>query len=882
MPFYTYQEPAMDQKDEFSKWMKSIEVALSEEVNVSETISVQSECGCGEWNCPVCFPDDSGDLSALGGQQIPAVIILQPHTGGSHISDLDQTNQSALPDQDGIGMAGTHPVGDDTFDHDEDDEVDMAMMDNQDYAFDEEVEEMPQDRTPRSGKGVKLGHITQQFIKADSTGEDSPLTHDTKLAEDNELDAFGNDDQVSYNDAAPIAQQNYHDELSQIDPNEALELIGKIMSMQQMGLSNSNRQYTEDQLAQLPAVKLKQVAQEVTGTIQMDSEVDEAVDDSKPTKNKQKSHLDDLDDILNQPEAQPIANYDNSDDGEFNDTINGPATPSMPRASAADTRARTAAINPSQNMRDMMNRISPDAGGDEPEFYDEPIEQDALVARTAQDVPAVISSAMRTTGMQVPEWHTVNNLPGYQQQHVRGMGRKIFGMFTRTPLEQIQTIANVENQGPNTNAELNAVGNWLMQNAEDLGEVKVSHGLKIPGYNPKVKEYRMNGVRFQVVVDQGGKYIYAYPDADAIMNTAQPVINTQNNQPRLREGKEMTIKLTISEAIKFDDIIREGLKLIKEEELEESSLSRLIGKQAGGQKLVQWLHRKHKLGNEADLQPQPFSERMMWKEFKRNPDNFVIVSAAGGVAGIKPYEKMIRDRIAAAQKKGKDYDPGGDATLQYQVIAFTDDGQQIDPALLQPARQPGEEREVDPTVMKARMGKISGKDTQNPDNVFNLLSQQFGALRTVYLAGGAIERDKIGKRAELNKPAEDLPEAEALSKLFSKVRPVLKQLANEALSPLMRARANAAANDNDDQVEKLTARIKKIKEFLVQIDTTKDVNIVSSSFGPALRTALATAAEAPTYSPEYEQYLSAAARGSAAALKPVLDALRDEFFAKLR
>ena len=902
----------MDQKDEFSKWMKSIEEALNGEAKVDEEILEQGSCGCGAWNCPDCFPDEQGDLGGLEGQQIPAIIVIQPQDGGMEQPGAQQMPPQGMPEQppeaqpQGVGMAGTHPVDGDTFGHDEDDEIDVTMMGDEAFGEDGGEYGAPEtvDTTPRSGKGVKLGHITRKFVKADPAGEESPLSNGGELEEDG-MDDFGDDDQVSYDDAAPIAKQNYHDEMSQIASYEAMEIIGKIKYMQDLGLSKSNRAYTEDQLAQLPAVKLKQVQQEVMGGMSDAGgagEMEEATDapKPKPTKVKQKSPFDDMDDVLGVGQDQPIANYNNPDDGEYNDTMDRPgaATPSMPRASAADTRARTSRITPSDTMRDYMSRIAPDAGGDEPEL--EPQQQDnALVARTARDVPQVISNAMQAAGTQVPEWHTVNNLPGYSQQNVRGMGRQIFGMFTRTPLEQIQTIANVNGQGPNTDAEMRAVASFLQQNADDLGEVELSHGRAIPGYAPDVKEYSLNGVRFHVVRDPMGQYIYAYPDADATTNQNNARLGGQGGagpargrlpgaMPRLREGSDMGFKLTITEAIKLDDIIREGLDQLSEQELAESSLSKLIGKQQGGQKLVQWLHRKHKLGNEADLQPQPFNERMMWKEFKRNPDNFIVVSASGGVAGIKPYEKMIRDRMATAAKKGENYDPGGDPTLQYQVIAFTDDGQQVDPSLLQPARKPGEEREVDPTVMKARMGKISGKDNQNPDNVFNLLSDQIGTLRTVYLAGGAVERDKMKKRDELGagpnrqKAAQSMPEAESLSKLFAMVRPVLKKLAAEALSPLMRARVNAVNNDNDEQVEKLSARIKKIKEFIMTIDTSKDVNIMSTPFGPTIRTAIATASGAPSYTQEFKDYLSQAASGSRAALKPVLDALRDEFFDKLR
>lgn len=878
----------MDQKDEFSKWMKSIEEALSGEAKVDEEILEQGSCGCGAWNCPKCFPDESNDLAGIEGQQIPAIIVIQPQDGGTEIdqSCSDEMTQQQMPGEQpqGIGMAGTHPVDGDTYDHDEEDEIDVTMMGDQEFAFGEEDSglDLEQRDAPRSGRGVKLGSIVQKFVKTNSEGDESPMTYGDDLEE-----AEFDDEEVPYGDAAPVAQQNYSDEMSQIDPDEALEIIGKIKYMQDVGLSKSNRAYTEDELAQLPAVKLKQVQQQVMGGMQ------EAFGDEppKPTKTRTKARhaLDDLDGLTAQGPDQPLSNYA-PDDGEYNDTMDRPGaapTPSMPRASAADTRARTASMNPSELMRDMMSRISPDAGGDEGELPQEPQDQEnAVVARTARDVPAAISSAMQATGTQVPEWHTVNNLPGYRQQNVRGMGRQIFGMFTRTPLEQIQTIANVDGQGPNTDAEMRAVASWLHQNADDLGEVELNHGRAIPGYRPDVKEYSLNGVRFHVVRDPMGQYIYAYPDSDATTNQDSarlggagdeqpPQGRLGGNMPRLRE-ETMITKLTITEAIKFDDIIRQGLTQISESMIDESSLSKLIGKQAGGQKLVQWLHRKHKLGNMADLQPQPFNERMMWKEFKRNPDNFVIVSATNGVAGIKPHEQMIKDRMAAASAKGKPYDPGTDPNLQYQVIAFTDDGQQVDPALLQPARRPGEEREVDPTVMKARMGKISGKDMQNPDNVFNLLADQIGTLKTVYLAGNAVERDKMAGRAELKKPDAALSQDEAMNTVFKKIRPVLKTLASQALSTINNRAKRFIDGGNFEGAQKVAASGAKLRQFLATIDKSGDIN-TSDSFDlhRQITKAMADASGARPNTTQFREYLNAAAKGSAAALKPILDAMRD-------
>lgn len=834
--------PEMDHRDEFSKWMASVEEALSMETTCTEDgLGNQSTCECGNWECEVCFPPETGS-------QVPGTVVVGADDG------LIEPEMG----QPGIGMAGAKPVHcptcghehDNGFSHDDDEqglEVEIPLMGDE-FSFDEEDNQMelePQaEERPRSGKGKLLGKVIQKFVRTGDEGEDSPLTY----GEDNLDEDFGDEDQS--------------------------EMIGKISYMQDMGLSKANQHYTEEQLAGLPPEQLKSIHNQVMGGM---------AEATKPTKPKtQTFNPDEVDDILNPRPSHPIAK---SGDGEFNDTLPEPdAIPTMPTSSAADTRRKTQNINPSELMRDYMSRINPEAGADEPELEPQDPENE-LVIRSADDVPSVISSAMQATGVQTPEWHTVDNLPGYQQRNVRGMGRQVFGMFTSTPLEQIRTIANVEGQGPNTDAEMRAVASWLQNNAEDLGEVELSHGRAIPGYRPDVKEYRANGIRFHVVRDPMGQYIYAYPDADARTPGGQGMIGQE--RPQLSEAGEMKYRPSLLEQLKFDEIIRDFIKesedvSLDEEELDESSLSKLIGKQKGGQKLVKWLHSRHKLANLADLQPQPFNERMLWKEFKRNPDNFVVVSAENGVAGIKPYEKQIRDRMEAARKRGREYDPGGDSTLQYQIIAFTDDGEQIDPALLQPKPEEGEERDIDPTVMKARMGKISGRDIQNPDNVFNLLAEQIGALKTVYLATGAVEREKMAKRAELKKPEGKMAENEALTAVFKRVRPVLKKLANTALSQISNRAKRYLEGGNFEAGQKVMATGAKLRQLLATIDTIRDLDIGAAQFGTAentlatqIKRAITGASGSNPGTPGYQEYLNNAARGKAAELKPILDALRD-------
>jgi len=271
----------------------------------------------------------------------------------------------------------------------------------------------------------------------------------------------------------------------------------------------------------------------------------------------------------------------------------------------------------------------------------------------------------------------------------------------------------------------------------------------------------------------------------------------------------------------------------------------------------------------------------MWKEFKRNPDNFVVITASNGVAAIKPYEEMIRARIEAAKKKGKIYDPGGDSTLKYQVIAFTDDGRQVDPRLLQgPAS--GEDQEIDPTVMKARGGKATGKDMQNPDNIFNLLSDQIGTLQNVYIATSAVEREKMGQRTQVNP---DLDTDTAINQIFARVQPVIKTLANQSLMKINKL-AQDYINDGDfDNAQKISVNGANLKKFMQSIDSmnTIDINDTSTDnadpnfiFRKAIHSALRNASGVNDDPESYKKWLNDAAKGNTVALKPILDSLRNE------
>lgn len=611
----------MDHRDEFSKWMKSVEEALSaENKGLAESLPPPTNsCGCGEWSCTVCFPSQD-DFGSVVPPEDNVVF------GGTDIHGIEPTPPDMPQQQPGMGLIHTH-------DHEMCSDLEAGMNDIEfdmlglkevgieTNEFDDDEDIIPARETvekSRDGKGVKLGDIVTKTEFRKTGGENSPLTYSQGLEE-------GPNDDLDIRDAdfdgpeelemgSPLSRREYVADLEQIDPDEALNMIGSILYMQDMGLSKGSRHYTEQDLSSpsMNAGKLKKIHAEVMGTV---------------------------------AEA-----------------------PAM-------TRTYESAKQP------------------------------------------------------------------------------------------------VRQKSPRPAAEITS---------------------------------------------------------------------------KLQESvKPQRARLSLLESLNWHIKLKEAFAEIEEELVDESTLSRLLGKQQGGQNLVKWLHRRHRLSNDADLVPASFSERIFWKQFKSHPDTFVIVSAQNGVAGIKPDKKFIDARIAEFAKKGKTYNPSGDSTLPYQIVAFTSDGEQVDPELLRPPKEDGEEdyRDPrDPTVMRARMGKHSGKDMQNPYNVFNLLADQIGALKTVWISGfenakdagpgsGSVERDKMKKRADLKAPPA-VDEQKAIMQIAARLEPALTGLLTKINLP--------AGFDFEREVAK----------------------------------AVETAAGSGPGTDDFKDLLQAAAKGNAAASKPIYAALK--------
>jgi len=76
-------------------------------------------------------------------------------------------------------------------------------------------------------------------------------------------------------------------------------------------------------------------------------------------------------------------------------------------------------------------------------------------------LPQEIRQDLRTHGDVTARFHSVENLPGYLDDAIRMMGQKVFATLTATPINEINVLANLGDQGPNEQRELNAVAGMV-------------------------------------------------------------------------------------------------------------------------------------------------------------------------------------------------------------------------------------------------------------------------------------------------------------------------------------------------------------------------------------------------------------------------------------
>jgi hypothetical protein len=245
-------------------------------------------------------------------------------------------------------------------------------------------------------------------------------------------------------------------------------------------------------------------------------QADDEPERSKPVKDKEKDDWSDLDDLFAPKADQPLTTVDPKSEKNKDEKPKDDRPDVRKKVGQSDTQRATSNITPSDQMRDMMSRMR-DIEADDSEYPDsEPPETLPSTRVNTDNLPAIAGEKLVAAGVQEPDFHQVANLPGNMSRAIRTLGKALFRSFTRTPTEDIYMIGNVGGQGPNTNQEINAVAGWLRDEGDEVSTGDIDFDTSIPGYQADIRQYRAAGIRWLVVMDEFGKYIYSWPEKDSL------------------------------------------------------------------------------------------------------------------------------------------------------------------------------------------------------------------------------------------------------------------------------------------------------------------------------------------------------------------------------
>jgi hypothetical protein len=227
-----------------------------------------------------------------------------------------------------------------------------------------------------------------------------------------------------------------------------------------------------------------------------------------------------LDDLFKTKSDQPLSTIDspNRNDGDQD------SRDQRRKAGQGDTLRATRNIEPNQRMRDLLGRMR-DIEADDDEGYPEQEPENLPDVRVnTANLPAVAGQALQAAGVQDPKFHKVANLPGNMSRAIRTLGKQLFRSFTSTDTDDIWMIGNLNGQGPNSRAEVNAVAKFVRDEGEEVTAGDIDFDTSIPGYQADIRQYRANGIRWLLVRDEFGDYVYSWPESDSRdgENTIEP------------------------------------------------------------------------------------------------------------------------------------------------------------------------------------------------------------------------------------------------------------------------------------------------------------------------------------------------------------------------
>ena len=244
--------------------------------------------------------------------------------------------------------------------------------------------------------------------------------------------------------------------------------------------------------------------------------------ESKPTQERDPFSA--FDNLFGDQPDQPLANRP-AEPGADEPGAQAPENdPRSNRATQSRTQQAAGGIH-HPGMRDMLSRLRDIEGDPDDPGYpvpDQEAENQIAHRVDTANLPAIAGQALTAGGVQNPEFHQVANLPGNMNRAIRTLGRHLFSSMTRTPTDRIWMVANLGGQGPNTPQEVNAVAGWLRDNGDDLGDGNIDFEQSMPGYQADIHQYSAAGIRWLLVHDQFGHYIYSWPESESQDNRNAP------------------------------------------------------------------------------------------------------------------------------------------------------------------------------------------------------------------------------------------------------------------------------------------------------------------------------------------------------------------------
>lgn len=251
----------------------------------------------------------------------------------------------------------------------------------------------------------------------------------------------------------------------------------------------------------------------------------------KPKPTKTQSDEVNMDDIFNT--------------SHFNAPTNRPKSGNVQKkqAGSAKTKQAVSGIQMDQRSNDLLNQL--DQSGLED---DRPARARNTTGGIPEPKPPGNEVAVRgqniskrgtdiSTDAAEPNWHKIEDLPGYMKSAVRAIGRKVFEPLTNTDIEDIDVIANLNGSGPNTDEELKLVGSYLKRNGTRQSEAEIDFNQTVlRGYKADVQIWTAGDLEFLTVKDFQGQYIYSWPVSDSknfnLFKGLKKGIGTERNRLR--------------------------------------------------------------------------------------------------------------------------------------------------------------------------------------------------------------------------------------------------------------------------------------------------------------------------------------------------------------